>query len=302
MKSRHHITTIRPRRNSLVLAATLFFSGLLSSCSPTRFFYYPNRKLYVDPDRIGIKCELVRYKSKNGRELVGLWFESPEPPIGTIVHFHGNFGNVSSHFLCAQFLTRYGFDVLVFDYQGYGGSEGKPSPRNTIEDGEASIDYALSRDRGRRKSVAVFGQSLGGAVATVVSAQDTRVNSAVLEAAFNSYRGMAFDVLGRSAWTWLLYPIAPWFVGTKYDPEKWIAKISPRPVLLIHGDADTVVPPWTSERLYERAQEPKRLWIVKDANHLQCRSQAGEDYDKTIADFFRAAFGSSQHQTGVSGP
>jgi fermentation-respiration switch protein FrsA (DUF1100 family) len=246
--------------------------------------------MYVDPDRIGVKCELVRYKSKNGRELVGLWFESPTPPVGTVVHFHGNFGNVSNHFLCAQFLTRYGFDVLVFDYQGYGGSQGKPSPKITVEDGVASVDYALSRDRGGRRSVAVFGQSLGGAVATVVAAKDPRVNSVVLEAAFHSYRGMAFDVLKRSAWTWILVPFAPWFVGTTYDPEKWIAKISPRPILLIHGDADTVVPAWTSQRLYERAKDPKRLWIIKGVGHLQCRQVARDAYEKTIADFFRAAF------------
>ncbi len=287
MKCWHHITTILSQRNSLIFLVAIF---LLSSCSPTRFFYYPNRNMYVDPDRIGIKCELVRYKSKNGRELVGLWFESPQPPIGTVVHFHGNFGNVSNHFLCAQFLTQYGFDVLVFDYEGYGGSEGKPSPKITVEDGVASIDYALSRDRGGRKSVAVFGQSLGGAVATVVSAQDKRVCAVVLEAAFHSYRGMAFDVLKRSVWTWILVPVAPWFIGTKYDPEKWIAQISPRPLLLIHGDADKVVPMWTSERLYARAKEPKRLWIIKGAGHLQCRQVERDVYEKTIADFFRDAF------------
>ena len=246
--------------------------------------------MYVDPDRVGIPCELVRYQARDGHRLIGLWFQTPSTPAGTVVHFHGNFGNVSNHFLCAQFLTHYGFDVLVFDYEGYGGSQGRPSPQRTFEDGIASVDYALRRDRSGHKTVAVFGQSLGGAVATVVAARNPRVSSVVLEAPFSSYRGIARDVLKRSVLTWILYPFAPWFIGTRYDPEKWIANISPRPLLIIHGDADKIVPSWMSERLYKIAKEPKRLWIIKGAGHLGCRAREKDVYEKTIAEFFRDGF------------
>src|SRR5438105_4764433 len=98
----------------------------LWGCSPQRFFYYPNRVLYVDPDRIGLHPELVRYPSLNGKELTALFFKTDQKPKGTIVHFHGNYGNVSSHFPLSLFLLKYGFDVLAFDYEGYGGSQGTP--------------------------------------------------------------------------------------------------------------------------------------------------------------------------------
>src|SRR5580704_2585746 len=136
------------------------FLLVLSACVPQRFFYYPNRVLYVDPDRIGLHPELVRYPSLNGKELTALYFKTDQKPKGTIVHFHGNFGNVSNHFPLALFLLKNGFDVLAFDYEGYGASAGKPTPKNLVDDGIASVRYAQAHLRDPATGVAVFGQSL----------------------------------------------------------------------------------------------------------------------------------------------
>src|SRR5580704_17541848 len=162
----------------------------LSACSPQRLFYYPNRVLYIDPDRIGLHPELVRYPSLNGKELTALYFKTDQKPKGTIVHFHGNFGNVSNHFPLSLFLLKYGFDVLAFDYEGYGASEGKPTPKNLVEDGIASVRYAYDHRRESGTGIAVFGQSLGGAVAIVVTAKDPLVKGAVIEAAFSGHSRM----------------------------------------------------------------------------------------------------------------
>src|SRR5882724_9971453 len=123
--------------------AGLFLAG----CSPQRFFYYPNRTLYVDPDKIGLHPDLVEYPSLNGKKLTALFFKTDQKPKGTIVHFHGNYGNVSSHFPLAVFLLKYGFDVLSFDYEGYGASEGQPTPKHLVEDGIASVRYAQTHLR-----------------------------------------------------------------------------------------------------------------------------------------------------------
>jgi fermentation-respiration switch protein FrsA (DUF1100 family) len=261
----------------------------LGGCSGTRFFYYPNRVLYVDPRVLGIDYDLVAFRSDNGDKLYALMFRTEKKPKGTIVHFHGNFGNVSNHFKQCQFLTRDGFDVMTFDYEGYGGSEGRPSPRRCVADGLAAVRYARKISRNPRGGVALFGQSLGGAVAVVVAAKDPEVRGVVVEAAFATYRSMARDVLERSAFTWILVPIFPLFVGNAEDPLRFVDKIAPRPVLFVHGDKDNVVPLKMSEILYKKAKEPKALWIVPGANHLGCRRQAGEEYEKRLSDFFTQA-------------
>lgn len=271
--------------NRVLVALSL----LLTSCSPQRLFYYPNRVLYVDPDRIGLHPELVRYPSANGKMLTALFFKTDQTPKGTIVHFHGNFGNVSNHFPLALFLLKYGFDVIAFDYQGYGASEGTPSPKNLLEDGIASVQYAQTHLRNASTGVAVFGQSLGGATAIVVTANDPLVKAAVIEAAFTGHAAIARDKIKQHVWLWPFYPIVPLLMNHSYDAIRYVGRIRPRPVFFIHGDQDTIVPVEMSKALYEKAGEPKKLWIVPGAGHLEAHRVAGEDYERAVADFFTRA-------------
>ena len=277
------MTTKSPTKFVVILCA------LLSGCGPQRFFYYPNRILYVDPDKIGLHPELVHYPSLNGKDLTALYFRTDQKPKGTIVHFHGNFGNVSGHFPLSLFLLKYGYDVLAFDYEGYGASDGNPTPKHLLEDGIASVRYAHTHLREGATNVAVFGQSLGGSTAIVVTAQEPLVRAAVIEAAFTGHAAMARAVLARHWLTWPLYPIAPLFMNHSLNPIKFVARISPRPLLIIHGEADTTVPPEMSHALFEKAGEPKTLWMVPGAGHLEIRRHKGVEYEKKIADFFDAA-------------
>jgi len=274
----------------LTKAGLAIFVFTFTSCSPYHFFYYPNKKLYLDPVKIGMPYDLVSYPSLNGKILYAIIFKTEKPVKGTVVHFHGNFGNVSNHFLESQFLVNYGFDVLVFDYEGYGGSAGKPTPPRTIEDGIATVKYARDHLRNPAGGVGVFGQSIGAAIAAVVAAKDPEVKGAVLESGFNSYRAIARVALKRSVFTWILYPIYPLFIGTRYDPERFIGEISPRPVFILHGDEDRIIPSWMSERLFQAAREPKKLWLINEAGHLELRRKESKKYEEALADFFTSAF------------
>src|SRR4029077_4556284 len=118
-------------------------------------------------------------------------------------------------------------DVLSFDYEGYGASKGTPTPKHLVDDGIASVSYAQSHLREGATGVAVFGQSLGGATAIVVTAQEPLVKAAVIEAAFSSHAKMCRTVLKRHWLCWPLYPIAPLFVNHSLDPIKFVAHISP---------------------------------------------------------------------------
>ncbi len=261
----------------------------LTGCSPQNLFYYPNRHLYGDPAMWGYAYEVLDYPSLNGKKLTGILIRTELAPRGTIVHFHGNYGNVSNHFPLSLFLVKRGFDLLIFDYQGYGASQGRPSPKNTVEDGRATLRYAQAHLRDPHTGVGVLGQSLGGATAIVAVAQEPFVKAAVIEAAFASYPQMGKEALQRSAWTWLLSFTAPVLLRKKYDPIRYVADISPRPLFFIHGDKDRVVPVHMSQQLYAQAGEPKKLWIVEGANHLEIRGREGKKYEAEVVSFFTVA-------------
>jgi uncharacterized protein len=257
-----------------------------AACSPQRFFYYPNRILYADPDRMGLAHELVSYPSANGKTLYGLFFPAKGPAKGTVIHFHGNFGNFSNHFPLVVFLPERGFNLLAFDYQGYGASQGSPSPKRTIEDGLASIRFVQSRSSGT--PVFLLGQSLGGAIATVVAARAPEVRAVILEAPFTSYRAMGRTVMSRRVWTWPLVALAP-FLSRRYDPIDAVAAIAPRPLLIIHGEKDAIVPVSMSKKMFAAAREPKTLWTVPEAGHLEMRRRVREEYEKRVTRFFEQA-------------
>lgn len=276
---------MRPRSRIPLLTILLL---LLAACGVERVFYYPNRVLYVNPDKIGLAYSLVNYPSVNGKMLSALYFPAAGPAKGTIVHFHGNFANVSNHFPASYFLVQRGFNVLVFDYQGYGASEGKPNRKRTIEDGQASVRWALSQST---IPVGIFGQSLGAAVATVVASQEPEVRAVVLESCFTTYRAAAAHAMKQNVLTWpFAWVFPPLFVRRQWDPCESVGKIAPRPTFFISGTTDHIVPSWMSEKLFNQAKEPKRLWLIPNADHMECRHKAGKAYEATVAAFFENAF------------
>lgn len=278
------------RRFAAALAAAVF----LGACSPHTFFYYPNNRLYVEPHHLKLSYEMLYFPSENGKTIFGLLFRTAQPPKGIVLQFHGNFGNVSNHFIGATFLLDHGFDVMVFDYEGYGGSEGRPSPARTVGDGMAAIKLAAALNRNPDGGVVVLAQSLGGAIAIPAMAREPIVKAAVIQSSFTNYRSIARDVLRRSWITWILYPIYPQLLWTRYEPVSWLGRLPPMPLLFIHGDADNVIPVRMTRALYKRANEPKELWIVPGAGHNGLRQQAGDAYERRVADFFTKALSTSR--------
>jgi fermentation-respiration switch protein FrsA (DUF1100 family) len=145
--------------------------------------------------------------------------------------------------------------------------------------------------------VVLFAQSVGVSPAVAVAAQDPSVKALVLEGGFNSYRTISGIVMRRS---WLLWPFSwvlpPLFVRRTWDAERWIGRVAPRPVLFIHGTEDHVVPYQLSKKLFDHAKEPKELWLIPGADHLQCHRTADHAYETKIADFFQKALKSPSEQ------
>jgi len=264
-------------------AAPLFLCGCVQS-----MFYYPDRVRYETPDALGLRYESVHFTSADGTRLSG-WFipavgrQNPKEAKGTVVHFHGNAQNMTSHWRFVSWLPKQDYNVFVFDYRGYGESEGKPEPKGVFEDSGAALNYVRSRGDVDPERLFVFGQSLGGtnAIAVVGSGNRAGVKAAAIESTFYSYSSIANDKL----------PGAGLLVGNDYAASKFVAAISPIPLLLIHGTADDAIPHAHSQRLFAEAREPKRLIEIPGAGHLEPMSapRFGTTYQQALTDFFDAS-------------
>lgn len=265
-----------------LLALPVFLTGCVQS-----MFYYPDRVRYETPDALGLRYEAVQFASADGTRLSG-WFipaasrQNPKDAKGTVVHFHGNAQNMSAHWRFVAWLPKQDFNVFVFDYRGYGESEGKPEPKGVFEDSNAALDHVRTRADVDPERLFVFGQSLGGtnAVAAVGSGNRAGVKAAAIESTFYSYSSIASEKL----------PGAGLLVSDDYAASKYIAAVSPIPLLLIHGTADAVIPYSHSRRLLEAAREPKRLIEVAGAAHLEPMThRLGTTYQRALVEFFDAA-------------
>lgn len=254
----------------------LLSSGFFSSCSG--LFYYPDRSLYYLPGQTGDYAEEYEFKSSDGIKLVGWFFPaygkgSTRPPLGTIVQFHGNGENISSHYRALAWLAKEGYGVFTFDYRGYGKSDDvKTDQKGTYLDGLAALAQAYSIHReAKAKKFVVFGQSLGGAIA-MRSLEDfperAHVALMVMDSTFVSYKDIARRSLARSPITWLFSPLGMVLVSDAYSAEDW-NRASQTPLLVIHDRKDPVVSFGAGEELYEEATAPeKEMWTPEDGRHI----------------------------------
>jgi fermentation-respiration switch protein FrsA (DUF1100 family) len=253
-------------------------------------FYYPDRTVYDQPEAFGLVSEDVRFPTRDGLTLHGWFFPAQGEARGTVVHFHGNAANVSAHLGLVAWLPGEGYNLLMFDYRGYGESEGKVTRAGTIADGQAALDYALSRSDVRRRPLFFYGQSLGGAVAIVVAADRPEVTAVVAESTFSGYRRIAVEHLRRLvAFKWLAQGIVGLCISSGYDPIDALPRLAPRPLLVIVGGRDEICFPELGRELFAAAGEPKELWEVPEAQHLGVLAEDYSGLIKQITQFFERA-------------
>jgi fermentation-respiration switch protein FrsA (DUF1100 family) len=264
----------------------LAFAFLLTGCVET-FFYHPDHVLYDTPIRAGLKYEQISFSSRDGTRLVG-WFipasgyTDPRNAKGTVIQFHGNAQNMSAHWQFVEWLPKRGFNLFVFDYRGYGASEGSPEPKGVFEDSSGALDYIRSRKDIDPEKLLVFGQSLGGtnAIAVVGSGNRAGVRAIAIEATFFSYSSIASDKISS----------AGVLMDDAYSAEQYVAKLTPIPFLLMHGTADSVIPYAHARMLFAKANEPKRLITIEGGDHIEALTpRFGAMYQDMLIDFFDSA-------------
>lgn len=255
------------------IASLLLLSLILHGCSS--FFYYPTRHLYVDPQRLHPKPTEVQFSSATGESITAWHFDAKpnSSPKAVILFFHGNAQNISSHFMSLYWITPYNIDFLIFDYPGYGGSSGEPSPQNTVAAGHAAFEWL--RINFPQIPVAVYGQSLGGIVALKAMTEIPSKSKPCLitvESSFSSYQKIARDVLSRSWFTWMFQPFAYIVISDRFAPHKSLQALSPTPLIVIHGDKDNIIDIQHGQEIFSQAVEPKEFWLVRDGQHIDAFS------------------------------
>jgi fermentation-respiration switch protein FrsA (DUF1100 family) len=242
----------------------------VSAC--TQLFFQPDRFLVHTPDTFGVAYEPVEVRAADGTALFGWFLPSEGPSRATVLFLHGNGQNISSHIASVAWMPRAGFNVLALDYRGYGRSGGSPSLPGLLLDIDAAMNTLMDRPDADLQRIVVFGQSLGGSLAIYYVAHSRyrgNVCAVVAESSFSDYRAIAREKLASHFITWP-FQWLPWLtVDDSYSPEATVSALSPIPLLLIHGDADKLVPLRHSQRLYELAASPKDLWVVRGSGHIQ---------------------------------
>lgn len=249
---------------------TAFAAIALTGC--TGLFFQPMQPWVRTPADIGLQYEDVRIPTQDGLSLSAWYLPARQEAKGTILFLHGNAENISTHIGAVHWLPERGFNVLLLDYRGYGASEGTPSVAGAQEDIDSAMRYLLARDDIDRNRIVVLAQSLGGALGlhyVAHSAYRQHVRGTIIDSAFIGYRDTAREKLRSASIT---RPLA-WPLGltvtSDYRPLDAAPMISPIPLLFIHGDDDIVIPVQQGRQLFEAAREPKALWVISDAGHIQ---------------------------------
>lgn len=272
------------------LGALLLVIGLLKFVGLDGKFYYPDTQVYDRPEDYDLIHEDVTFPTSDGLTLHGWFLPAHGRARGTIVHFHGNAANVSAHVGLVAWLPSLGYHVLMFDYRGYGRSEGRVARAGTIRDGHAALDYALSRPEAGGLPVFAYGQSLGGAVAIVVAAERPEIRAVVAESPFSTYRGIAAlharRLLGSD---WAARWLARITISSGHDPLEVVGRIAPRPLLVIAAECDEICFPEQARELYDAAGEPKEFWLVPGAEHLSILLEAQTELVERVSTFLLRA-------------
>lgn len=241
-------------------------------------FFEPDSNIHGLPSDHNINYEDVYFRSAGSKQLHGLFLKPSSAPRGTIIHCHGNHGNVTDHFEYIIFLVKAGYNVLTFDYAGYGQSKGSPTPTSIIEDTVAAAQYVKTREDVNPEKIILFGQSLGGAAASAAMVKDKEIKCLILEGTFTSYREMATETrIGK-----LLFFITP-FVIPDIGPIHDLPQIAPRPILILHGESDGLIPYSFAQKLYDAAHEKKALSILKNVRHLGGTEEHPEYKERVLA-------------------
>jgi fermentation-respiration switch protein FrsA (DUF1100 family) len=259
----------------LFIASSFFLSA---SCK-NRLMYYPDKGIITEPGAAGLPFEDVYFRTADRVKLHGWWVPSPKARA-TVLFCHGNAGNISYRIDSITVFNRLRLNVFIFDYRGYGLSEGKPFEEGTYSDVQAAWQYLVKMRSIDPGGIILFGRSLGGPIAACQAA-NSRPGMLILESTFTAARDVAKHH----------YPMIPsqYIFGSTYPTIEFIKKVR-CPVLVIHSPGDEVIPYEMGVRLHEAAPSPKNFMTIQGSHNSGFFESLGyyePGLEKFISRFFK---------------
>ncbi len=239
----------------------------------SRFVYFPEPLIEATPEAIGLEYEDVSLEAADGVKL-SAWFIPSNEQRAVAIFCHGNAGNISHRLHTIKLLNRLGLSTLIFDYRGYGQSEGNPSEKGTYLDVEAAWQYIVDFRGIEPEKIIILGRSLGGAIAAYI-AQKHKPGMLVIESTFTSIPDMAA----------VIYPYIPVRLLSRiiYPTAKYISEVK-CPVLIVHSRHDDIIPFDHGLRLFEMANQPKKFLEIS-GNHNEGYMISVEQHEEHLRGF-----------------
>jgi uncharacterized protein len=263
---------------SLLLAAYLLLALMLALLQ-SRLVFFPTRALEGTPAQTGLAYQDVWLTTEDGVRLHG-WWVPVEGALGTVLFFHGNAGNISHRLVSLHTFHRLGYNTLIFDYRGYGRSDGSPSEKGTYLDADAAWRHLVVERGIPPEQVALFGRSMGGAVAAAL-AEKQAPGAVILESTFTS-----IPDLGAELYPWLPVRL---LARIRYETLERVPRIT-APLLVVHSRDDEVIPFRHGQRIWEAAREPKQFLEIS-GGHNDGFFTAAPSYEQGIGDFLARHIG-----------
>ena len=262
----------------MALSLIAGFSVRQTNLLDRQFIFFPEREMAGAPGAVGLEYEDVFFSTSDGVKLHG-WFVPGESDT-TLMWLHGNAGNISDRIDNLLMVhRRLGVNVFIFDYRGYGRSEGTASEKGTYLDAEAALEYLRSRsDVDLDNGLVLFGRSLGCAVAVELAIRHN-FHGIILESPFTSVRAMV-----KRVYPYLPVGLLMTLVQTRYDSLSKMKDVH-SPVMVLHGDRDDTVPLDIGRKLFDAANDPKRFYVIQGASHNDTYLVGGEAYFEALKDF-----------------
>ncbi|TFF42935.1 alpha/beta hydrolase [Pseudomonas sp. RIT623] len=245
---------------------------LLAGCSSLLFYPEPGQPF--TPAKARLAYQDLTLTATDGTRLHGWWLPVPEGVAikGTVLHLHGNGGNLAWHLGGSYWLPKEGYQVLMIDYRGYGLSQGKPTLPEVYGDIAAALSWLDQAPQAQGKPLVLLGQSLGGAMAIHYLAQHPqqrqRFSALVFDGVPASYRAVGRYALSTSWMTWPLQVPLSWLVPDGDSAIRSIERLDSPPKLFFHSIDDNLVPLANGLRLYQHAPPPRVLQLTR-GDHVQ---------------------------------
>ncbi len=222
----------------------------------SRFLYAPVREVTYTPADINLTYEKVALKTEDGLKIAA-WYIPAENARYTILFCHGNAGNMTHRLDSINLFNEMGLSCLLFDYRGYGDSQGQPTEAGTYMDATAAWKWLTEKRKIPPQRIIIFGRSLGGSIAAHLAGR-VEPRALVLESAFTSY-----EQIGKK-----FYPYMPvhFFAKFYYNTLEYVGNVR-CPVFIVHSRNDEIVPFEFGLRLYAAAAEPKQLLEIAGSHN-----------------------------------